>query len=199
MKNGVYLFLVVCALVVTSAHAVQVVAPDVQAKTVTTEVLEKLQNDKDIQAGDTRKAAEFVDIRLQRHFDFPTMTRLAMGKHWAQATPSQRRILTDEFRAQVVRTYTESLNLSRYLTVEYRPLKLAPKDTDAVVKSLIWWGSEPIPVDYRMEKTDDGWKVYDVKISGISLVENYRNVFNAEIRRSGIDGLIQSFAALKAR
>ncbi len=123
------------------------------------------------------------------------MTRLAMGRNWKQATPDQQKALSQEFRTLLVRTYTTAFTQYQDQTVEYRPVKLAPGETDVVVKSLIKQPSgQPVSVDYRMEKTDTGWKVYDVKIEGISLVENYRNTFNTEVQRNGIDGLIKSLA-----
>lgn len=103
--------------------------------------------------------------------------------------------LTREFRTLLARTYTASLTLYRDQAIAYRPLKLAPGDTDVIVKSVIRQpGSEPISVDYRMEKTESGWKVYDVELAGISLVQNYRSVFSAEIHKSDIDGLIKALA-----
>ena len=195
MKYGLCSLLLMCFLTVPAAHAAEVVAPDVLAKNVTEEVLATLRADKEIQAGDSRKAADLIETRILPHFNFSTMTRLAMGKHWAQATPEQRKALTSEFRTLLVRTYTASLTLYHDQTIDYRPLKLTPSDTDVVVKSMIRQaGGEPISIDYRMEKTENGWKVYDVKLAGISLVENYRSTFSAEIQRSGVDGLIKALA-----
>jgi phospholipid transport system substrate-binding protein len=122
------------------------------------------------------------------------MTKLALGKNWASATPDQRKALTEEFRALLVQTYTTSLALFKDQKIEYRPLKVAPDETDVLVRSLVKssGGGEPVQVDYGMEKTDEGWKVYNVKIGGISLVENYRGTFNTEIQKSGVDGLIKT-------
>ena len=194
MRNGLFGILLACFLAVP-AHAADVTAPDVLAKTVTEEVLAILRADKDIQDGDLGKAAELIETKIAPHFNFPTMTRLAMGKNWAQARPEQRQALTSEFRTLLVRTYTASLTLYRDQTIDYRPLKLTPNDTDVIVKSVVRQArGEPISVDYAMEKTERGWKVYDVKIAGISLVENYRTTFSAEIERSGVDGLIKALA-----
>ncbi len=195
MRNSLFGILLACFLAVSAAHAAEVVAPDVLAKNVTEEVLAILRADKAIQAGDSRKAAELIEARILPHFNFQTMTRLAMGKNWAQASPEQRKALTSEFRTLLVRTYTASLTLYRDQTIEYRPLKLAPGDTDVVVKSTIRQaGREPISADYAMEKTESGWKVYDIKFAGISLVQNYRSTFSAEIQRNGVDGLIKALA-----
>jgi len=195
MKNSLYSLLLTCVLAVPPAHAAEVMAPDVLAKTVTEEVLASLRASKEINAGDLGKAAELIEIKILPHFNFPTMTRLVMGRHWAQATPEQRQALTSEFRTLLVRTYTASLTLYRDQTIDYRPLKLTPRDTDVIVKSVVRQSrGEPISVDYAMEKTESGWKVYDVKLAGISLVENYRSAFSAEIERSDIDGLIKALA-----
>ena len=151
--------------------------------------------DKDIQTGHREKVLALVDAKVLPHFDFEHMARLAMGKNWRQASAAQRKMLTSEFRALLVRTYTTAFTQYRNQTVEYRPLRLAPDDTDVTVKSLIKQPSgQPIPVDYGMEKTDGGWKVYNVKIEGVSLIENYRNTFNTEVQRNGVDGLIKSLA-----
>lgn len=196
MKNNLYSLLLMCCLTVLPAHAAEVVAPDVLAKNVTEEVLATLRASKGIQADDLSKAAELIESKILPHFNFQTMTRLAMGKNWARATPEQRKALTSEFRTLLVRTYTASLTLYRDQTIEYRAVKLTPNDTDAVVKSVVRQaGGEPLSVDYRMEKTEDGWKVYDVRLAGISLVENYRSAFSAEIQRSEIDGLIKALTA----
>ena len=195
MRNSLYSLLLTCVLAVLPAHAAEVMAPDVLAKTVTEEVLASLRASKEINAGDLGKAAELIEIKILPHFNFPTMTRLVMGRHWAQATPEQRQALTSEFRTLLVRTYTASLTLYRDQTIDYRPLKLTPRDTDVIVKSVVRQArGEPISVDYAMEKTESGWKVYDVKLAGISLVENYRSAFSAEIERSDIDGLIKALA-----
>lgn len=195
MRNGLFGISLACFLAVSAAHAAEMAAPDVLAKNVTEEVLAILRADKEIQAGDSRKAAELIETRILPHFNFQTMTRLAMGKNWAQANPEQRKALTNEFRTLLVRTYTASLTLYRNQTIEYRPLKLTPGDTDVVVKSTIRRaGGEPISADYAMEKTESGWKVYDIKFAGVSLVQNYRSTFSAEIQRNGVDGLIKALA-----
>jgi len=135
MRNSLYSLLLTCVLAVLPAHAAEVMAPDVLAKTVTEDVLASLRASKEINAGDLGKAAELIEIKILPHFNFPTMTRLVMGRHWAQATSEQRRALTSEFRTLLVRTYTASLTLYRDQTIDYRPLKLKPQDTDVIVKS----------------------------------------------------------------
>ena len=173
----------------------QVPPPDALARAVTDDVLKTIRADKDLQAGNPRKVADLIDAKIAPHFEFTSMTRLAMGRNWSQANPAQKKALTEEFRVLLVRTYTTAFTQYRDQMIEYRPLKLAPDETDVVVKSLIKQsGGQPIAVDYRMERTDKGWKVYDVKIEGISLVENYRGTFNTEVQKSGIDGLIKTLS-----
>ncbi len=170
------------------------VAPDVLARSVTDEVLAAIRSDKAIQAGDQKKARELIENKIAPHFNFAGMAQLALGKNWSSANPEQRKALVGEFRALLVQTYTASLLLYKDQKIEYRPLKLAADDTDVLVRSLVRQsgGGEPVQVDYGMEKTDTGWKVYNVKIGGISLVESYRGTFNTEIQKNGIDGLIKT-------
>ena len=168
--------------------------PDVMARTVTDEVISVLRADKDIQSGNQKKARDLIETKIAPHFNFAGMTQLALGRNWGSASPEQRKALTAEFRALLLQTYTASLALFKDQKIEYRPLKLAADDTDVTVRSLVRQsgGGEPVQIDYSVEKTDSGWKVYNVKIGGISLVENYRGTFNTEIRKGGIDGLIAS-------
>ncbi len=188
-----YLFLLsffICGL----AQA-QTMGPDVLAKSVTDEVLAVIRADKDIQAGNQKKVLELVEAKILPHFNFTTMAQLAMGRNWRQANAEQQKRVTAEFRTLLVRTYTQAFVQYRNQSVDYKPLRMAANDTDVVVQSLIKQSSgAPVAVDYNMEKTDGGWKVYNMKIEGISLVENYRNTFNTEIQKNGVDGLIKSLA-----
>lgn len=187
---------IVFAFAATTTHALAEVAPDVLARSVTDEVLAIVKADKELQAGNPQKVAQLVETKVLPHFNFTRMTQLAVGRNWRQATPEQQKALTDEFRTLLVRTYTTAFTGYRNQTIEYRPLRMAPTDADVVVKSLIKQPTgQPVAIDYSMEKTGTTWKVYDVKIEGISLVENYRNTFNGEIQRSGVDGLIKALAA----
>ncbi|MBX9812271.1 MAG: ABC transporter substrate-binding protein [Burkholderiales bacterium] len=192
-----YLFSFVLAAFVAAvpARAAEMPAPDALAKSVTDEVLAVVRADRGIQSGDQKKVLDLVEAKVLPHFNFTRMAQLAMGKHWRQASAEQQKALTSEFRALLVRTYTAAFTQYKNQTVEYRPLRLAPDETDVVVKSLIRQpNGQPIAVDYGMEKTDQGWKVYNVKIEGVSLVENYRNTFSTEVQRNGVDGLIKSLA-----
>jgi phospholipid transport system substrate-binding protein len=183
------------AFATSSAFAAAELAPDALARSVTDEVLAIVRADKELAAGHPQKVAQLVETKVLPHFNFQRMTQLAVGRNWRQASPDQQKALTDEFRTLLVRTYTTAFSTYKNQTVDYRPLRMQPSDTDVIVKSLIKQpAGQPVAVDYSMEKLSGGWKVYDVKIEGISLVENYRNTFNAEIQRTGVDGLIKVLA-----
>ena len=184
----------VFAIVAATSSAADI-APDALARSVTDEVLAIVRTDKDIASGNPQKVAQLVETRVLPHFNFSRMTQLAVGRNWRQATAAQQKVLTDEFRTLLVRTYTTAFTQYRNQTVDYKPVRMAPTDTDVVVKSLISQPSgQPVAIDYNMEKGPSGWKVYDVKIEGVSLVENYRHTFNSEIQRGGVDGLINTLA-----
>lgn len=171
------------------------VGPDVLAKTTTQEVLAIIKQDKDLQNGNQKKVLDLVESKILPHFDFSRMTRLAVGRYWRNATSVQQQALTDEFRTLLVRTYSNSLANYRNQTIEFKPFKMQPGETDVTIRTeVIQPGGQPIPIDYSMEKTAQGWKVYDVSVDGVSLVVNYRSSFASEIRRSGIEGLISTLA-----
>jgi phospholipid transport system substrate-binding protein len=183
----------VFALAATASHALADVAPDALARSVTDEVLAIVRADKELQAGNPQKVAQLVETKVLPHFNFTRMTQLAVGKNWRQASPEQQRVLTEEFKTLLVRTYTTAFTQYKNQTIDIKPLRMSPSDTDVIVKSAIRQPTgQPIAVDYSMEKAGQTWKVYDVKIEGISLVENYRNTFNGEIQRGGVDGLIRT-------
>ena len=184
-----------CCALALPASAADVTSPDALAKSVTEEVLAVLRADKDIQAGNTKKVIDLVENKVLPHFNFTRMTRLAVGANWRQATPEQQKRLTNEFRTLLVQTYAATLTAYRDHKVEFRPLRLQPDDTDVVVKtSIVQPAGKPVTVDYRMEKTDNGWKVYDVVVADLSLVQNYRGTFNSEVQKGGVDGLIKALA-----
>lgn len=180
-------------LVVPASIASTGLAPDALARSVTDEVLAIVRADKELQAGNPQKVAQLVEAKVLPHFNFARMTQLAVGRNWRQASPEQQKTLTEEFKTLLVRTYATAFSQYRNQTVDYRPVRMAANDTDVVVKSLIRQpAGQPIAVDYSMERFDGAWKVYDVKIEGISLVENYRNTFSGEVQRGGIEGLIRT-------
>ena len=183
------------AMFVTAAAWAQE-APDALVQRVTEEVLEIVRKDKDIQGGSTTKVIDLVDKKVLPHFNFTHMTALAVGKDWRQASPQQRQELTAEFKTLLVRTYSNALSSYKNQKIVYKPFKMAPTDTDVLVRTEIHQpGSKPVQLDYGLEKLDGGWKVYDVVVAGISLVTNYRDQFGQEVRNGGIDGLVASIAA----
>lgn len=173
----------------------QDVAPDVMLKAVTSEVIAIIRQDKDIQAGDPAKVADLVETRILPLFDFTRMTRIAVARNWRLATPEQQQALTLEFKTLLVRTYSTALSSYRDQVIEYKPLRLTPDATEVTVRSDVRQaGGERMTIDYDMEKTPAGWKVYDVKITGVSLVTTYRDTFAGRVRDSGIEGLIKSLS-----
>ena len=183
------------ALATCAALANTELSPDALARSVTDEVLAIVRADKELQAGNPQKVAQLVEAKVLPHFNFMRMTQLAVGRHWRQASPEQQKVLAEEFKTLLVRTYATAFTGYRNQTVEYRPVRMNAGDTDVVVKSLIRQAAgQPIAVDYSMERAGTAWKVYDVKIEGISLVDNYRNTFQGEVQRGGIDGLIRTLS-----
>ncbi len=164
-------------------------APDVLVKTTVDEVLSVIKQTKD-----KRALHDLAEKKVLPHFDFQAMTRLAVGRSWREANPAQQKALENAFRSLLVSTYTTALTQSAgsNQTVEVKPTRINPNDTDITVKTLVKEpGRQPIAIDYRMSKAPAGWKVYDVVVENLSLVTNYRGSFNSEISRAGIDGLIK--------
>ena len=186
------LFLVTAFFCTTAIAVAAEMAPDALVKETSQNVLEIVKKDKDIQAGSKQKIYALVDAKVLPHFDFKRMTQLAVGKSWRQATPAQQDELVKEFRTLLVRTYSTSLSTYKNQIIDYKPLRMESGDTDVTVRTVVNQpGGQPIPIDYGLQKTADGWKVYDVVVDNISLVTNYRGSFSSEIRKSGIDGLIK--------
>jgi phospholipid transport system substrate-binding protein len=178
------------------AAVAQDLAPDTLIKGVTDDVLAIVRTDPEVKGGNARKISELVDAKVLPHFNFARMTQLALGREWRKATPAQQKTLTDEFRDLLVRTYSKALTEYRNQTIAYKPVTLKPNDTEAKVRTeLRQGGAKPIELDYYLEKSPTGWKVFDIEIGGISLVMNYRETFGDEIRRSGIEGLIAELQA----
>ena len=195
--NWFSLLLVGGALLLPVAAGAQVQsAPDVLIKSVTNDVLDVVRKDKDIQAGNYKKASELFEVKVLPHFNFTHMTQLALAKDWRTATPAQQKSLTDEFRTLLVRTYSKALTEYKDEAVEYKPFKMAATETDVKVRTQIKQpGGKPIPLDYYLEKLPQGWKVYDIEVDGISLVINYRDDFAAQVRNGGIEGLVKYLQA----
>jgi phospholipid transport system substrate-binding protein len=172
-------------------------APDALVKMVTEEVIAAIKKDKDIQAGDARKAADLIEAKIVPHFDFTRMARIAMARNWRSATPEQQKEIAAEFKTLLVRTYSTALTTYRDQQIEYKPLRAKPEDSEVTVKSDVRpsGSTQPVTIDYELEKTGNGWKIYDVKVDGVSLVTTYRDTFATEVREHGIDGLIKSLSA----
>lgn len=167
--------------------------PDVLVKNVTLEVVDLIQKDKEIQAGSRAKLIDLIEAKVLPHFNFTAMTALALGQSWNKATPEQKKKLTDEFKLLLVRTYASALAAFSNQKLDFRPLRAKPTDTDVTVNvRVLQPGSQPVAIDYSMEKTSQGWKVYDVMVGGVSLVANYRTEFTNIVRDSGVDGLIRN-------
>lgn len=187
------------ALAVSTGALADDATPDVLIKNVTSEVLEIVRKDRDIQSGNTKKAIDLVEAKVLPHFNFTRMTQLAMARDWRQATPAQQKTLTDEFRSLLVRTYSKALTEYKNQTIEFKPFKMQAGETDVKVRTQIdQSGAKPIGLDYYLEKMPNGWKVYDIEVGGISLVTNYRGSFGSEVRQSGIDGLIKTLQSKNA-
>jgi phospholipid transport system substrate-binding protein len=196
MKKIAKALLFGCAFALGAANAQtaqDAKAPDVLVKTVTLEVVELITKDREIQSGNRAKLIELIEAKVLPHFNFPAMTALAMGQSWNKASPEQKKRLTEEFKTLLVRTYASALAAYSDQKLDFRPLRAKPTDTDVTVNvRVIQSGAQPVPIDYNMEKTSSGWKVYDVMVGGVSLVANYRTEFNNAVRDAGIEGLIKS-------
>jgi phospholipid transport system substrate-binding protein len=175
---------------------VEVQAPDVLVKNVTLEVVDLILKDKDIQKGDRKKVIALIEAKVLPHFNFQAMTSSAVGRNWDKANAEQKARLIDEFKTLLVRTYSSALASYSNQKFDFRPLRAKPTDTDVTVNVRIMQsGSEPVTIDYDMEKRPGGWKVWDVRVGGISLVANYRTEFDNLIRETGVDGLIKALVA----
>lgn len=191
-----YLFGLLAAFLFSATTIAADVEPDVLVKNVTTEVLDVVRKDKDIQNGNSKKTLELVETKILPHFNFQRMIQLAMGREGRKATPEQLKTLTDEFRNLLVRTYSKALTEFRNQEITYKPLKMAATDTDVRVRTEIKQsGGKPVSLDYYLEKSPAGWKVYDVEVGGASLITNYRTTFGQEIQNNGVEGLIRTLQA----
>jgi len=177
-----------------AAHAQAAKAPDVLIKEVSSDVLDAVKADKSIKQGDVGKVVALVDAKVMPHVNFQRMTASAVGRYWRQATPEQQKRLQDEFKILLVRTYSGALAQVQDQTVELKPMRAAATDKEVVVRTEIRGRGDPVQLDYRLENTGTEWKVYDINVLGVWLVENYRSSFAQEIGSGGIDGLITKLA-----
>jgi phospholipid transport system substrate-binding protein len=189
------LFAALLLLALNFAAAAQELGPDELVRKVTADVLEAIQKDKDLQAGDRRKALALAEEKILPHVDFREATRLAVGRAWNSATPEQRDRLTRQFQTLLVRIYSNAIGIYRGQTMRVQPVKTAPGATDVTVRNqYLSPGRPPTSVEYAMHKTPEGWKIYDITVEGVSLVLTYRGEFEQIVRDSGVDGLIQRLA-----
>ena len=170
-------------------------APDVMIKRLSTEVLDSIKGDAAIKAGDPSRVRALVDQKVMPHVNFARMTSSAVGPAWRQATPEQKKRLEEEFKSLLVRTYAGALAQVSDQTVELKPFRAQPGDTDVLVRTAIVGRGDPIQLDYRLVKDDQGnWKIYNMNVLGIWMVDTYRSQFAQEINSGGIDGLIKKLA-----
>jgi phospholipid transport system substrate-binding protein len=169
----------------------QATTPDALIKMVVTDVMSSVKSDPDIQKGNIPKVVDLVEKKIVPYTDMRRTTEMAMGPNWKKATPEQQNQLVMEFKNLLIRTYSGALSQLRDQTVQFKALRAAPDDKDVVVKTVVLGRGDPVPLDYRLEKTDKGWKVYDMNIMGVWLVEAYRNQFTNQISQNGIDGLVK--------
>ena len=170
-------------------------SPDALVKRVSAETVQAIKADPKIIAGDPARVREVIEQKLLPNFDFSRMTALAMGRNWRQATPDQQQKLTNEFRTLLVRTYSNALAQYRDKTLDVKPLRAEANASDVTVRSeVVRSGRPPVQIDYAMSKTPEGWKAYDVIVGGVSLVTNYRDEFNEQVKAGGTDGLIKTLA-----
>ena len=172
-------------------NALDAATPDGLIKTIVTDVMASVKADPEIQKGNIPRVVELVEKKIVPYTDMRRTTQLAMGRNWSKATPEQQNQLIIEFKNLLIRTYSGALSQLRDQTVQYKPLRSSPSDTDVIVRTVVIGKSDPIPLDYRLEKTNEGWRVYDVNIMGAWLIEAYRNQFTNQINQNGIDGLIK--------
>ena len=169
-------------------------APDALIKRVSTEVIDAIKADKSAQGGDMTKVLSVVESQIMPNVNFTRMTASAVGRTWRQASPEQKKRLQDEFKTLLIRTYSGALAQVKEQAISMKPLRAAAADTEVIVRTEVLGRGDPIQLDYRMEKVASGWKIYDLNVLGVWLVETYRTQFAQEINAKGIDGLIASLA-----
>jgi len=186
----------VSLLSVLSAHAADE-APDALIQRLTQEALDTIQADKEVQSGNVARIAQLVDEKVMPHVNFQRMTASAVGPGWRRATPEQRLRLETEFKTLLVRTYAGAMGQAQNLSFTVKPLRAAPGDKEVIVRTLIKGRGDPVQLDYRLEKTPGvgaGWKIFNLNVLGVWLVDTYRSQFAQEINANGIDGLITTLA-----
>jgi len=184
------------AFAFAAAAGAQDTPPGELVKSVMLDIQASVAQDKDLQAGDRDKTIALIEQKALPHFNFVSMTSLAVGPAWQKATPEQKKRLVEGFRGLLTRTYASSVNSFRDQKLDFRPVRMKPADTDVTVQvRVLQSGAQPLNIEYDMEKTVRGWKCYDVRVGGISLVVNYRTEFANLVREGGVDGLIKALEA----
>jgi phospholipid transport system substrate-binding protein len=174
--------------------------PDTLVRQISTEVIDTVKADKEIQAGNIERIMALVDAKVMPHVNFQRMTAIAVGRPWRSATPEQRTRLQAEFKTLLVRTYSGALTQVRDQSVQLKPLRARAEDEEVVVRTEVRGRGDPIQLDYRLEKTSAGWKIYDVNVLGVWLADtSFKSQFAPVITNSGIDGLIANLAELNRR
>ena len=186
--------------VLASAPARAQTAPDALVRQLSTEVIDAVKADKDIHAGNINKIMTLVDSKVMPHVNFPRMTAIAVGRPWRTANDTQKQRLQDEFKSLLVRTYAGALTQVRDHTVQLKPFRAGAEDTEVVVRTEIKGKGDPIQLDYRMEKTGGGWKIYDVNVLGVWLADtSFKSQFAPIAQNNGIDALIANLADLNKK
>jgi len=165
--------------------------PDGLIKTVVSDVMASVKSDPEIQKGNIPRIVDLVEKKIVPYTDMRRTTEMAMGPNWKKATPEQQAQLISEFKNLLIRTYSGALSQLRDQTVQFKALRAAPDDQEVVVKTVVLGRGDPVPLDYRLEKTANGWRVYDMNIMGVWLVEAYRNQFASQISQNGIHGPVK--------
>ncbi|KJK22943.1 signal peptide protein [Burkholderiaceae bacterium 16] len=166
--------------------------PDGLVKAVVGDVMASVKADKDMQAGNITKISALVEQKILPNANFQKTTQIAMGRNWSKATPEQQKLIADEFKTLLIRTYSGAIAQIRDQTVQFRPYRGSPEDTDATIRTQVINKGEPIQLDYRLEKTPQGWKVYDINVLGAWLTEAYKGSFNTIVGQQGVDGVIKT-------
>lgn len=186
------IFALLVALLTLPALAQAPLAPEALVRKITDDVLAAVKQDKDLAAGDREKALALAEQKVLPHVDFREATRLAVGRSWNSATPAQQERLVKEFRAMLVRIYSNAIEVYRGQTMRVFPVRMEPGATDVTVRNqYLRPGRPPVPVEYALRKTSEGWKIYDITVENVSLVLTYRAEFDRVMRESGVEGLIK--------
>jgi len=186
-----FLFCTLFMSAMACAQAPDQSTPDGLIKSVVSDVMSSVKSDPEIQKGNIPKIVDLVEKKIVPYTDMRRTTEMAMGPNWKKATPEQQAQLVAEFKNLLIRTYSGALSQLRDQTVQFKQLRAAPDDQEVTVRTVVLGHGDPVPLDYRLEKTSNGWKVYDMNIMGVWLVEAYRNQFSNQISQNGIDGLVK--------